>query len=369
MMISTRAASTTAAVATSVLLVFALAGPNIAMAQQQPQFVGVQQPQLTREQQQTQASIESTIGLTTHFLKNTVFGGLKFDQIWSPVEWIEPASYGIIIVDCPAGAYALSSMHIWESSKLAILESYPIALPSDLMSWIFLVQNTDNNERLPTVGGVICVSEQGKPVTTVLRPDLDQQINNIVKQIIIVQNKITDVKQIINIKQIVNQIAIQVAQAGGNVDQTVNQIAGQVAAGGAQGAKVDQFIGQLANQTATGNSQAVNQTINQFAGQLARTGNDASQTSQTIQQFANQIVGSVSSGGGGGTTGGGTTGSNSTTGNTNSTSSSLTTPPIIHVPQETSNSTAQSSINNTATNNTNLQDIIVNSLLGRTGQQ
>jgi hypothetical protein len=363
MMISTRAATTIAAVGTSLLLVFALAGPNIAMAQQQPQFVGVQQPQLTREQRQTQASIESTIGLTTHFLENTQFGGLKFDQIWSPVEWIEPASYGIIIVDCPPGAYALSSMHILESSKLAILESYPIALPGNLMSWIFLVQNTANNERLPAAGGVICVSEQGKPVKTVLRPDLDQQINNIVKQVIIVQNKITDIKQVINIKQIVNQIAIQVAQAGGNVDQTVNQIAGQVAAGGAQGAKVDQFIGQLANQSATGKSQAVNQTISQFASQLAHTGNDASQTSQTIQQFANQIVGSVI---------GGSTGSTSTTGNTNSTgstSTSDTTPPIIHVPQETNNSTAASSINSTATNNTNFQDLIINSLLGRNEQQ
>jgi hypothetical protein len=169
-------------------------------------------------------------------------------------------------------------------------------LTGDLISWIFFVQNVDDGERLPAVGGVICVPEEDaeedtSSVRILLRPEIEQEINNSVKQIIIVDNRDKDIRQIVNVKQVLtNILLLQVAQAGRNVNQTINQIARQVAAEGAAEAQVEQFIEQLANQTATGKMGAVNQTVTQLAEELAGTGGDASMISQLIEDFASQIA-------------------------------------------------------------------------------
>ena len=168
-------------------------------------------------------------------MKKSEFGGLNFEQLWSDVEWIGSASYSIIFTDCLPGDYAISSMSNVYSSGLTILESYPIVLPGDLMSSIFLVQSADDCERLPTAGGVICISEEDaeedtSSVRILLRPEIEQEINNIVKQIIIVDDRDIDIRQIVNVKQVLTNILVQVAQAGRNVNHTINQIARQVAA-------------------------------------------------------------------------------------------------------------------------------------------
>jgi hypothetical protein len=179
-------------------------------------------------------------------MKRSEFGSLNFEQRWSDVKWIGPGSYSIIFTDCLPSDYPISSMSIVCSSGLTILESHPIALPGDLISWIFLVQNADYCERLPAAGGVICISEEDAEedtsfVRTLLRPEIEQEINNIVKQIIIVDDRIVDdrdrdidIRQIVNVKQVLRNILVQVAQAGGNVNQIINQIARQVAPEGAE---------------------------------------------------------------------------------------------------------------------------------------
>ena len=174
-----------------------------------------------------------------------------------------------------------------------VLESYGIAMPNDFMMWLMVVENLNETDKLPASAGVICVSDrdidtENSASTTILRPEYKQQINNIIKQFIKVENnQVVNLQQIINIRQEITQIAIQIALGGGNVTQIINQTASQIVA--SNGTNISQIIGQVANQTVGANATNVNQTIGQGANQTV--GANATNVNQTIGQGANQTVG------------------------------------------------------------------------------
>jgi hypothetical protein len=93
-------------------------------------------------------------------------------------------------------------------------------------------------------------------VDTNVKVEIQPQVTKIVNQITTVSPQVT----VVNIQQVINQLAIQVVNFGGNGSQVVNQIADQVTAESGKG-NVSQFVTQLALQDASGNSQNVNQTI------------------------------------------------------------------------------------------------------------
>jgi hypothetical protein len=114
-----------------------------------------------------------------------------------------------------------------------------------------IVENLNENERLPASVGVICVSEGDVdgPASVILQPRVKQQINNIIQQFIRIENnQIVNLQQIFNIKQQITQNAIQIAIGGGNVTQIINQSASQIVA--ANGTNIGQIINQTANQVA-----------------------------------------------------------------------------------------------------------------------
>jgi HYR domain-containing protein len=168
------------------------------------------------------------------------------------------------------------------------------------MVWFMVVENVNDNERLPASAGVICVSDTdidtaNSASTIILRPEFKQQVNNIIKQFIKIENKqIINLQQIINIKQQITQTAIQIAIGGGNVTQIINQSASQIIA--SNGTNISQILNQTASQTVASNATNlnVNQTIGQTANQTVAS--NATNVNQTIGQTANQAAGGVTPG-------------------------------------------------------------------------
>jgi hypothetical protein len=148
----------------------------------------------------------------------------------------------------------MSGQQILQSSQLRVIESYAVAMPDDFMSWVFAIKNNDDDRRKFLAVGAICAGESGveprEPVVS------SQEVNNIINNIVVieeegdvVQNIDIDidmkVTQAVEIRQTVNQIAVQVNNNGGNAQLVVNGIA-QLATSGdiEQKAKVQQFLEQ-----------------------------------------------------------------------------------------------------------------------------
>ena len=89
------------------------------------------------------------------------------------------------------------------------------------------------------------------------------------------------------IEQIIEQIALQTGQVGGNVDQTIIQIAQQVASD--PKGPVAQAIQQLSQQYAGGNTDEVRQATTQIGTQIAQGQN----IQQTLVQISNQVINNI----------------------------------------------------------------------------
>jgi hypothetical protein len=203
----------------------------------------------------TKQEIEDTIDFTDEFLDDDMqeIGPLRFTPRWSEVESVAPKRIGVFFADCRPGEFPMSGQQILQSSQLRVIESYAVAMPDDFMSWVFAIKNNDDDKRKFLAVGAICAGESGveprEPVVS------SQEVNNIINNIVVieegdvVQNVDIDidmkVNQAVEIRQTVNQIAVQVNNNGGNAQLVVNQIA-QLATGDdiEQKAKVQQFLEQ-----------------------------------------------------------------------------------------------------------------------------
>src|SRR5215211_1770276 len=204
----------------------------------------------------TKQEIEDTIDFTDEFLDDDMqeIGPLRFTPRWSEVESVAPKRIGVFFADCRPGEFPMSGQQILQSSQLRVIESYAVAMPDDFMSWVFAIKNNDDDKRKFLAVGAICAGESGveprEPVVS------SQEVNNIINNIVVieeegdvVQNIDIDidmkVTQAVEIRQTVNQIAVQVNNNGGNAQLVVNEIA-QLATSGdiEQKAKVQQFLEQ-----------------------------------------------------------------------------------------------------------------------------
>src|SRR5919106_2577352 len=164
-----------------------------AMAQQIP---------LTSEELDQQNRLQDTIDATTRNLEQgeKEVNGVVFTPRWSNPVWVEADSLSILFVYCLPGEFADSGQEILGGSELEVLESYALALTGDLMVWFMVVENENENVRLPAAVGVICTSDVNDAETRVLSPQEQQDINNIIQQFIIIQNtQVTNIDQVITI--------------------------------------------------------------------------------------------------------------------------------------------------------------------------
>jgi hypothetical protein len=180
------------------------AAPSLSMAQQTNTGTGTvtTPPPLTPEEQQQQDRLQSIIAATT---RNLIQGqkqidGLVYTPRWSSPVWVEADSLSIVFAYCLPGEFADSGQHILGGSDLEVLESYSLAVTNDLTGWLIVVENENENARLPAAVGVICSSDANDPEARTLSQQEQIEINNIIRQFITVRNTvINNVTQIINI--------------------------------------------------------------------------------------------------------------------------------------------------------------------------
>nr|MDQ3718103.1 hypothetical protein [Thermoproteota archaeon] len=123
-----------------------------AMAQQIP---------LTPQELEQQNRLQNVIAATTRNLEQgqKQVDGIVYTPRWSspnPVVWIEPETLSVLFVYCLPGEFAESGQEILGGSDLEVLESYSLAVTNDLMVWFMVVENENENIRLPAAVGVIC---------------------------------------------------------------------------------------------------------------------------------------------------------------------------------------------------------------------
>src|SRR5215212_3774630 len=180
------------------------AAPSLSMAQQTNTGTATvtTPPPLTPEEQRQQDRLQSIMAATT---RNLIQGqkqidGLVYTPRWSSPVWVEPDSLSIVFAYCLPGEFADSGQEILGGSDLEVLESYALAVTSDLTGWLIVVENENENARLPAAVGVICSSDANDPEARTLSQQEQVEINNIIKQFITVRNTvINNVTQIINI--------------------------------------------------------------------------------------------------------------------------------------------------------------------------
>jgi hypothetical protein len=161
-----------------------------------------QQIALTPEELEQQRRLQNTIAATTRNLEQgeKEVNGVVFTPRWSDPVWVEADSLSILFVYCLPGEFADSGQEILGGSGLEVLESYALALTGDLMVWFAVVENEDEQNRLPAAVGVICASDTNDPQIRVLSPQEQQEINNIIQQFITIQNTVVNnIRQVINI--------------------------------------------------------------------------------------------------------------------------------------------------------------------------
>jgi PKD repeat protein len=184
------------------------AAPSLSMAQQQQQqattgtatVTATTIPPLTPEEQQQQERLQGIMTATT---RNLVQGqkqidGLVYTPRWSNATWVEPDSLAIAFAYCLPGEFAESGQHILGGSDLEVLESYVLAVTNDLTGWLIVVENENENARLPAAVGAICSSDANVTEARILSPQEQIVINNIINQITTVRNNITQIINIIN---------------------------------------------------------------------------------------------------------------------------------------------------------------------------
>src|SRR5918994_5488707 len=190
----------------SILMIASIlvAAPSSAMAQQQTTTTTTAQPTtippLTPEEQQQQERLQATIAATTRNLAQgqKEVDGVVYTPRWSNPVWVEPDSLSILFVYCLPGEFADSGQDILGGSELEVLESYVLALTNDLSGWLIVVENENENARLPAAVGAICSSDANVVEARILSPQEQIVINNIIKQFTTVRNNITQIINIIN---------------------------------------------------------------------------------------------------------------------------------------------------------------------------
>ena len=180
-----------------------VAAPLSTMAQQQTTTTTAQPtttPPLTPEEQQQQERLQGIMAATTRNLLQgqKQIDGLVYTPRWSNPVWVEPDSLAIAFAYCLPGEFAESGQHILGGSDLEVLESYVLAVTNDLTGWLIVVENENENARLPALVGAICSSDANVAEARILSPQERIVINNIINQITTVRNNITQIINIIN---------------------------------------------------------------------------------------------------------------------------------------------------------------------------
>src|SRR5918994_1816593 len=188
------------------------AAPSLSMAQQQQQqtttgttgtatTAPTTAPLTPEEQRQQDRFVRITTAITQNLEQGQKqINGIVYTPRWSEPVWVQPNSLSLLFVYCLPGEFADSGQEILGGSELEVLESYSLAVTADLTGWLMIVQNENENTRLPAAVGVICASDLNDAETRVLSSQEQTEINNIIQNFINIRTtQITNITQVINI--------------------------------------------------------------------------------------------------------------------------------------------------------------------------
>jgi hypothetical protein len=254
---------------------------------------------------QEEPAITETQNIQTQSLtdEQREVNGIEFTPRWGEAVTIGAGLPGILFADCEPDEFAVSSQFLFETSDLIPTQSFPVGLPDDLMMWIAVIDNTDTNNDRAAAIGAICAGESGDGGVDRVSIDLGttKTINNVVKNVIKIQNnQITNLYNVINIRQTLVQNAVQILSVTGNnnvVNQVINQTGSQIASisqaspTGPTPAQVQQTLNENAEQqgVTTPGGPSLSQLVQQDASQQANA-TDGGTVSQEIDQNANQTA-------------------------------------------------------------------------------
>ncbi len=196
---------------------FLFAAPSLSTAQQTNTGTGTVTAvaALTPEEQKLQERLQSIMAATTRNLMQgqKQVDGLVYTPRWSNPVWVEPDSLSIAFAYCLPGEFAESGQHILGGSDLEVLESYALAVTNDLSGWLIVVENENENARLPAAVGAICSSDANVTEARILSPQEQTVINNVIQQFTTIRNiQITNITQVINI---INNVTTNGTGGGG----------------------------------------------------------------------------------------------------------------------------------------------------------
>jgi hypothetical protein len=250
-----------------------------------------------QEQTQARALMQSTQDLTTLHLTSDEQnqGGTFFSIRWGEVEFIGAGQVALLFADCNPGEFAVSGLKILGNKDLHDLESYPLALPDNSMTWLTVIESSASSDTYAASTGVVCADDGKGGETKVISDETRNVIKNSIK--IILKSGNVNIFQLNQVIQNIFQTAVQIINVTGNnntVNAVINQSANQIAnlsasqGGNLTAGQINQIINQTASQTVASNATNVNQTIGQAANQTAAS--NATNVNQTIGQAANQTA-------------------------------------------------------------------------------
>jgi hypothetical protein len=234
-----------------------------------------------QEQTQARALMQSTQDLTTLHLTSDEQnqGGTFFSIRWGEVEFIGPGQVALLFADCNPGEFAVSGLKILGNKDLHDLESYPLALPDNSMTWLTVIESSASSDTFAASTGVVCADDGKGGETKVISDETRNVIKNSIK--IILKSGNVNIFQLNQVIQNIFQTAVQIINVTGNnntVNAVINQSANQIAnlsasqGGNLTAGQINQIINQTASQTVASNATNVNQTIGQAANQTALVG-------------------------------------------------------------------------------------------------
>lgn len=257
-------------------------------------FLGVSMPILAFAQTNAESKIIETQDVAVANLSDNdkQVNGLTFTPRWGAVSTLGANSVDVLFADCLEDEMAVSGMFIFQDTEdIVASQSFAVGT-SDNVMWVTVVRNTGSESQAVGIG-VMCVGDSGRGSSnTDFSTQTRSTIDNTVKKFIRLDgDQITNINNIINIRQQIIQNAIQVVKITGNnntVSQVITQAANQIAS--------------VAGNTTTGPSTTqIQQAIDQSARQQGVIQGGGS-LSQLIEQDASQQANVT-----GGTRGGGAT--------------------------------------------------------------
>lgn len=205
--------------------------------------------------EETTQQIVETQQSSTQYLTDNLRqqGDLKFNVRWSPASILASDTMAALFADCAPGEFAVSSLFMYENEDIVTVQSFPIAIPDNMMAWLTVAYNSGEDDTQAAIG-VVCVGEgaggEGVNLDASTRTTIQNTINRLISEgDLLGGGAIVNIDYITKIYQTIVQKAVQIVNITGNnntVNQVINQSANQIVETG--GANVNQTIDQNAQQ-------------------------------------------------------------------------------------------------------------------------